>query len=155
MTGTKMPILSFLTVLLLAPLATFAFGTEALAATVRSLDGDGWRIATDPKNEGREAKWFAAPREEAKPTKVPWIIQDAFPGYHGVAWYWREFDAPTNPHAGGRYLLRFWAVDYLAEVWLNGTRVGEHEGGETPFVLDVTDAIRAGATRRTSSRCAC
>ena len=52
--------------------------------------------------------------------------------------------APANPHAGGRYLLRFWAVDYLAEVWLNGTRVGEHEGGESPFVLDVTDAIRAG-----------
>ena len=65
MTGTKMPILSFLPALLLPPLATFAFGTEAPAATVRTLDGDGWRIATDPKNEGREAKWFAAPREEA------------------------------------------------------------------------------------------
>ena len=89
-------------------------------------------------------KWFETPRPEAKPTKVPWIIQDAFPGYHGVAWYWREFAAPANPHAGGRYLLRFWAVDYLAEVWLNGTRVGQHEGGESPFVLDVTDAIRAG-----------
>ena len=50
-----------------------------------------------------------------------------------------------NPHAGGRYLLRFWAVDYMAEVWLNGLRVGEHEGGETPFVLDVTDTIRSGA----------
>ncbi len=136
------------TAVLLAPLATFSFGTGALAATVRTLDGDGWRIATDPKNEGREAKWFVAPREEAKPTKVPWIIQDAFPGYHGVAWYWREFDAPTNPHTGGRYLLRFWAVDYLAEVWLNGTCVGEHEGGETPFVLDVTDAIRAGANKK-------
>ena len=136
------------TALLLASLATFAFGTEAMAATVRTLDGDGWRIATDSKNEGREANWFAAPREEAKPTKVPWIIQDAFPGYHGVAWYWREFDAPTNPHTGGRNLLRFWAVDYLAEVWLNGTCVGGHEGGETPFVLDVTDAIRTGTNQK-------
>jgi hypothetical protein len=141
-----------LTALLLAPLATFAFGTAARAATVQTLDGADWRIATDPRNEGREAQWFAAPHEEARPTKVPWIIQDAFPGYHGVAWYWREFDAPASSgrdgvptRAGGRYLLRFWAVDYLAEVWLNGTRVGEHEGGETPFVLDVTDAIRAGA----------
>ncbi len=61
-----MPILSLLAALLLAPLATVAFGTESLAATVHPLDGDGWRIATDPKNEGREAKWFAAPREEAK-----------------------------------------------------------------------------------------
>lgn len=131
--------------LLLTTLASLTFGMEAMAMTIHSLDGDGWRIATDPKNEGLEAKWFAAPREEARPTKVPWIIQDPFPGYHGVAWYWREFAAPVNPHADGRYLLRFWAVDYRAEVWLNGTLVGEHEGGETPFELDVTDTIRAGA----------
>jgi hypothetical protein len=118
---------------------------QPLTSTVACLDGDGWLLATDPTNVGREEKWFAAPRPEAKPTKVPWIIQDAFPGYHGVAWYWRQFDAPANPHAGGRMLLRFWAVDYLAEVWLNGSHVGQHEGGETPFVLDVTDAVRAGA----------
>jgi hypothetical protein len=128
-----------------APPATFARAAKPMASAVHSLDGNGWWIATDSKNEGREAKWFTAPRDEAKATKVPWIIQDAFPGYHGVAWYWREFDAPPNPHAGGRYLLRFWAVDYTAEVWLNGRRVGAHEGGETPFVLDVTDAIRTGA----------
>ena len=133
---------------LLALLATFAIGNNALGSTIQSLDGDGWRIATDPNNKGREAKWFVALREEAKATTVPWIIQDAFPGYHGVAWYWREFDTSPNPHAGGRYLLRFWAVDYRAEVWLNGTRVGEHEGGETPFVLDVTDAIRTGANKK-------
>jgi hypothetical protein len=114
-----------------------------VCSTVVSLDGDGWRLATDPTNVGRGETWFETPRPEAKPTKVPWIIQDAFPGYHGVAWYWREFDAPAHPHAGGRYLLRFWAVDYSAEVWLNGTCVSGHEGGEAPFLLDVTDAIRA------------
>jgi len=32
---------------------------------------------------------------------VPWIIQDAFPGYHGVAWYWKEFEAPANHFPGG------------------------------------------------------
>jgi beta-galactosidase/beta-glucuronidase len=131
--------------LLLAPLATSAFAGKPIATSLLSLDGEGWRIAADPKNEGHEAKWYAAARAEAKPTKVPWIIQDAFPGYHGVAWYWREFDAPPNRHPTGRSLLRFWAVDYAAEVWLNGQRVGAHEGGETPFVLDVTDTIRAGA----------
>ncbi|MBM3888308.1 MAG: glycoside hydrolase family 2 [Verrucomicrobia bacterium] len=118
---------------------------ELIPTQIIPLDGTDWRAATDARNEGREAKWFASPRTDAKPTKVPWIIQDAFPGYHGVAWYWREFVAPKNPHAGGRALLRFWAVDYLAEVWLNGKSVGGHEGGETPFVLDVTEAIRPGA----------
>jgi hypothetical protein len=117
---------------------------QSLSSSIVSLDGDQWLLATDPTNVGREEKWFETPRPEAKPTKVPWIIQDAFPGYHGVAWYWREFEAPANLHAEGRYLLRFWAVDYLAEVWLNGTRVGQHEGGESPFVLDVSEAIRAG-----------
>lgn len=34
-------------------------------------------------------------------------------------------------------------MDYLAELWLNGSRVGGHEGGEAPLLLDVTDAIRA------------
>ena len=86
------------------------------------------------------------PRSESVPTRVPWIIQDAFPAYHGVAWYWREFVAPTNPHPQGRYLLRFWAVDYRADVWLNGQSVGGHESGETPFTLDVTDAVKPGAT---------
>lgn len=118
---------------------------QPLTSTVVCLDGAGWLLATDPTNAGREERWFETPRPEAKPTTVPWIIQDAFPGYHGVAWYWREFEAPANPHADGRCLLRFWAVDYLAEVWLNGSRIGQHEGGESPFVLDVSDAIRAGA----------
>ena len=119
---------------------------------VISLDGDGWLLAVDPQNVGRAEAWFRAPRPDAKPAKVPWIIQDAFPGYHGLAWYWREFTAPANPHAEGRWLLRFWAVDYKAEVWLNGTRVGEHEGGETPFTLDVTDALKPRAANRLAVR---
>jgi len=126
--------------------------SKTRSSTIVSLDGDAWLLATDPTNVGREEKWFETPRPEAKPTKVPWIIQDAFPGYHGVAWYWRHFDAPVNPHPEGRTLLRFWAVDYLAEVWLNGTPVGQHEGGESPFVLDVTDAIRAGEKNRLAVR---
>ena len=69
-----------------------------------------------------------------------------------MAWYWRDFSAAANPFPQGRTLLRFWAVDYTAEVWLNGVRAGSHEGGESPFVLDVTDAIRAGAANRLAVR---
>ena len=116
------------------------------SSSVISLDGR-WLLATDPANQGVEQAWFKQPVAEAQETAVPWIIQDAFPGYHGVAWYWRDFQAPANPHAQGRYLLRFWAVDYKADVWLNGIPVGSHEGGETPFTLDVTDSIRPQARR--------
>ncbi|MBI2929318.1 MAG: glycoside hydrolase family 2 [Verrucomicrobia bacterium] len=122
-----------------------------VSSRVESLDRQ-WLLATDPQNEGRDAQWFKAPQPEAVPTKVPWIIQDAFPGYHGVAWYWRAFRAPPNPHAGGRYLLRFWAVDYKADVWVNGQAVGSHEGGETPFVLDVTGASKQGTSNLVAVR---
>lgn len=114
---------------------------DVATTTVLSLDGEDWWLAPDPGNVGREGGWPLQRRPEAKRTKVPWIIQDAFPGYHGVAWYWKAFVPPGNTHPRGRTLLRFWAVDYMAEVWLNGTRVGEHEGGESPFLLDVTEAI--------------
>ncbi|MFH1264636.1 MAG: glycoside hydrolase family 2 TIM barrel-domain containing protein, partial [Planctomycetota bacterium] len=109
-------------------------------------------LATDPENVGRERQWPTQPVAEATPAKVPWIIQDAFPGYHGVAWYWRDFVAPAPSSAGGRYLLRFWAVDYLADVWLNGVHAGGHEGPETPFVLDVTEAVRPQRQNRLAVR---
>ncbi|MBI3920007.1 MAG: glycoside hydrolase family 2 [Armatimonadetes bacterium] len=115
------------------------------STSVVSLDGQ-WLLATDPKNVGREQKWFAGSIPQVTTAKVPWIIQDTFPAYHGVAWYWRDFATPGNQHAEGRYLLRFRAVDYLAEVWVNGVPVGRHEGGETPFVLDVTDAVAQAST---------
>jgi len=125
---------------------------QPVSSAVISLDGDGWLLATDSMNVGRKQRWDREPRSDAKPTKVPWIIQDAFPGYHGVAWYWRDVHAPANPHAKGRYLFRFWAVDYKADVWLNGISVGGHEGGETPFTLDVTDAIKPNAANRLAVR---
>ncbi|MBN2294553.1 MAG: hypothetical protein JXM70_19140, partial [Pirellulales bacterium] len=84
------------------------------STTVIPLHGSQWMLAPDVKNVGRDEKWWEKPTTKAKAAKVPGIIQETFPTYHGVAWYWREFTPPANPHAGGRYLLRFWQVDYLA-----------------------------------------
>ncbi|MBN2294850.1 MAG: hypothetical protein JXM70_20650 [Pirellulales bacterium] len=123
-----------------------------LSSTVISLDAHNWLLATDPKNVGRTEKWFEAPRPEAKRTKVPDTIQEAFPSYHGVAWYWLDFKVPRNPSPMGRILLRFSAVDYLAEVWLNGNAIGKHEGGETPFTLDITDHVKTGEKNRLALR---
>lgn len=111
-----------------------------------SLDG-AWLLAVDPENTGRSGEWWRGPAAGAKAARVPGIIQEVFPGYHGAAWYWNEFVGPTNPYPSGVSLLHFGAVDYLAEVWLNGVYVGSHEGGETPFELDVTAALRPGANR--------
>jgi beta-glucuronidase len=65
--------------------------------------------------------------------------------YDGLVWFQRKFKAQA---AGGkRAFLRFEAVNYRAWVYLNGKEVGRHEGGFTPFVLEVTDALRAGDNR--------
>ena len=46
-------------------------------------------------------------------------------------------------------ILGFGAVDYFAEVWVNGIRVGEHEGGYLPFELDITLQARPGVNNIT------
>jgi hypothetical protein len=123
-----------------------------LNTRVLPLDGVDWRLAIDPGNEGREQKWYESPLRDTKLVKVPGVIQEAFPDYHGVAWYWRDFQVPVSFHPGGRYLLRFHLVDYLAEVWVNGTRIGSHEVGQEPFVLDATNLVKAGQQARLAVR---
>ncbi len=121
-------------------------------ATVVSLEGNDWKVAADPKNAGREEGWWKGPVADARPVRVPGIMQEALPGYHGVAWYWREFIAPESGYVDGRCLLRFDTVDYLAQVWVNDIPVGGHEGGETPFTLDITSAVKPGLANRLAVR---
>jgi Glycosyl hydrolases family 2, sugar binding domain/Glycosyl hydrolases family 2/Glycosyl hydrolases family 2, TIM barrel domain len=63
--------------------------------------------------------------------------------YMGAAWYRMHAEVPVfrdTRHA----LLKFGAVDYFCEVFINGISVGTHEGGYTPFSFDITAAIRPG-----------
>ncbi|MFT7775060.1 glycoside hydrolase family 2 protein [Roseateles sp.] len=66
--------------------------------------------------------------------------------YDGLIWFQRRFDAAAAK-PGQRSFLRFEAVNYRANVYLNGKEVGRHEGGFTPFVLEVTDALRTSGNR--------
>jgi hypothetical protein len=125
--------------------ATNPRGSKERFGLVTNLE-KGWSIATDPENIGRKENWATQVQAGSKPIRVPSIIQEVYPGYHGVVWYWVEFTAGTNPYTSGRSLLSFNAVDYLGDVWLNGKYSGTHEGGETPFRFDVTDAIKPGAS---------
>jgi hypothetical protein len=61
-------------------------------------------------------------------------------GFYRRCWYRRTFQAPPLGD-GERLLLHFGAVDWAATVWVNGTLVVRHEGGYTPFWIDVTDAL--------------
>ncbi|ULQ51963.1 glycoside hydrolase family 2 protein [Flavihumibacter fluvii] len=117
--------------------------SEGFCTNSVTLNGDSWRLATDSANKGIALGWYNNPPVGAsRPTKVPWVIQDIFHDYHGVAWYWREFTAPAKLANGGRLLIKFHTVDYMAEVWVNGKKVGAHEGGEFAFEVDITDAVK-------------
>ena len=62
--------------------------------------------------------------------------------YEGTVWYGRHFDA--EPQQGKREILYFGAVSYRWNVYLNGSFIGSHEGGFTPFEIDVTDDLKRG-----------
>jgi hypothetical protein len=113
--------------------------------TTQTLSGQ-WRLVTDPENKGRDEGWFNNIRSESKEAVVPGVIQQVFPAYHGVAWYWHSFIPDFRWTSGDRVLIRFGAVDYLADVWINGQHAGTFEGGETPFEFDVTGFLKVQGT---------
>ncbi|HEX4266191.1 MAG TPA: glycoside hydrolase family 2 TIM barrel-domain containing protein [Verrucomicrobiae bacterium] len=63
--------------------------------------------------------------------------------YEGSVWYRRKFDFAG---AGDqRVFLRFGAVNYRADVYLNGKKLGTHVGGFTPFTFEATQNLKKGA----------
>ena len=62
--------------------------------------------------------------------------------YEGTIWYKKDFEWEITP--GKRLFVNFYGVNYLAEVYLNGIRLGSHEGGFTPFQFEITDQVRNG-----------
>jgi len=102
-----------------------------------------WEIRFDTANEGESTGWSAG-FPSGQPIAVPasWNDQfDAWRDYLGPAWYQTHFDLPWDA-ASHKYMLRFGSVNYLADVWLNGVRLGSHEGGHLPFEFDVTAHLR-------------
>ncbi|MDX9867524.1 MAG: glycoside hydrolase family 2 TIM barrel-domain containing protein [Kiritimatiellia bacterium] len=78
--------------------------------------------------------------------RVPFCLESKLGGVQKMLrqdqalWYRRSFDVA----AAERTLLNFEAVEYRCRVWVNGKDAGGHQGGFTPFTLDISDAVRAG-----------
>lgn len=65
-----------------------------------------------------------------------------------VAWYRKDFRLPASRTAAtDSWVVRFEAVNFRAQVWLNGRKVGEHVGGYTPFELALPNVNRGGVNR--------
>lgn len=87
------------------------------------------------------------PKENHYCVRVPAPWQSQSPDlrhYSGVGWYQRTFQLPPDWRHDRCEMLVFGAVDYLAQVWVNHTPAGEHEGGYLPFELDVTGLLQPG-----------
>ena len=77
---------------------------------------------------------------------VPFACESALSGIgdtglHAVVWYRRTFAVPEKMR-GQCLLLHFGAVDYRCSVWVNGTLVKTHTGGQSSFFADITAAVR-------------
>src|SRR5437773_3663214 len=70
-----------------------------------------------------------------------WNSQAAkFLYYEGTVWYKRSFDfEKLNP--SDRVFLYFGAVNYRADVYLNGKKLGMHKGGFTPFNFEIPAGV--------------
>jgi len=121
-----------------------------------SLDGE-WQAIIDPAGAGDWRKIW----EEKKPVKKTDFIEYAFTGastlqvpadfntqipeltyQEGTVWYKKSFTYSGKPDK--RLFLHFGAVNYIADVYLNGKKLGSHEGGFTPFQFEITSNVLAG-----------
>jgi beta-glucuronidase len=82
---------------------------------------------------------------------VPGTMNPPPGGEEGGAWYRRRVDVPSD-WAGHAVTLRFASANYVVDVWVNGTWLGYHEGGSTPFAFDLGAVVRAGAENTVAVR---
>ncbi|MFN8475389.1 MAG: beta-glucuronidase [Anaerolineae bacterium] len=102
-----------------------------------------WDFKTDPDGVGEASGW-AGGLADSRPMAVPgsWNEQyeDLF-GYLGLAWYVTRTFVPRN-WRGQRVFIRVGSANYHGAVYINGVKVGEHEGGHLPFAFEITDQVR-------------
>jgi beta-galactosidase/beta-glucuronidase len=103
-----------------------------------------WEYAIKYKEDGRPASF-------AGQILVPFAIESSLSGVEKTVgennqlWYRRTFTLPASMK-GKKILLNFGAVDWEAEVFINGKKAGMHQGGYDPFSFDITGLLGKGNT---------
>lgn len=115
-------------------LATLVAVSLATCCSAESLDGP-WLLSWSETGEmpAASAKWA--------PVTVPSLMGQR--NETPFAWYKRSFTVPEG-FAGQHVFLRFGAVQFVSEVYVNGTKVGGHYGGWEPFEVEITRACKVG-----------
>ena len=128
--------------------------TNVYGRNAQSLNGK-WDAIIDLYDQGRKNKIYLNKKPESKTDfyeyafenglrlNVPSDWNSQLPElkyYEGTVWYARRFDVAKKP--GERLFLYFGAVSYRCRIYLNGQEIGRHEGGFTPFQIEVTNAVK-------------
>lgn len=148
--------ISILKIMTVACMMQTAFSMAADPSAV-SLNGE-WRILVDPYDKGRSLRI----QENRKPEDNTRFVEYSFehapvltvPGdwnsqmerlyyYEGTVWYARHFYLEKKTD-GAHYFLHFGGVSNRCNVFLNGKKVGSHEGAFTSFDSDASGLIREG-----------
>jgi|UniRef100_UPI004048DF2A beta-galactosidase/beta-glucuronidase len=107
----------------------------------QNLNGQ-WDYAILPKGTAPEGAF------QGKIT-VPFAVESLLSGVQKTVgpdqelWYERQLELSLN-RTNKRVLLHFGAVDWEAEVWVNGIRAGSHQGGFDGFSIDISDLLIKG-----------
>ncbi|WP_308465841.1 glycoside hydrolase family 2 protein [Rathayibacter soli] len=114
------------------------------------LDGDAC-FAYDDADRGRDEHWESDPQVFDRVIRLPFPPESPASGvgdtgFHPILWYRipvteSDLVAAGLGAQGERILLHFGAVDYSADVWVDGQHVAHHEGGQTSFSVDITTAL--------------
>lgn len=144
--------------------------TNTFSRTVTSLNGK-WKYIVDPYENGyynyryqpfdeqdnpSRSAFFMNATAEDKQDRIEYNFEKSddiiVPGdwntqkeklyyYEGTVWYKKSFDYILDENR--RLFLYFGAVNYKAEVYLNGKKLGTHIGGFTPFNFEITDIVKS------------
>lgn len=120
----------------------------------QNLNGE-WKFAFDDTNVGILEKWFENAGKYDQKIQVPFVYQSLLSGIHlrdahDIVWYYREFEIPER--MGKSVILHFGAVDYEADIYVNGQHVCHHTGGHTSFDADITDYLKEDVKQTLSVR---
>ena len=119
----------------------------------RNLNGR-WHFKFDAADAGERETWFANPLAAPRSILVPFswgAPLSGVPDSASIGWYERTIEVPAS-WRGRRIYLVVGASDWRTSAWLDGTKLGDHQGGYTPFSLELTKVAKFDGPQRLTLR---
>lgn len=132
-----------------APLPEYPRPQLVRSQNWRNLNGL-WSYAITPKDQNDPVNYQGS-------ILVPFAVESALSGVaktvgkDSVLWYKNTITIPAEMK-GQEVLLHFGAVDWQAEIFVNGKSAGQHEGGFDPFTFNITSLLKKGGTQEIKVR---